>query len=285
MLAAASAATVVPHEPPPITATFIVTSHSVRRDADARLYDASVNGRQRHAVLVPVKAFADAKARLSAVLAPDQRNALARWTADRVVAAAGELPVYVACDDDEVAKWAVDRGAIVLWHPGAGLNGAVSRSVAQLAQEGATHVVVAHGDLPLAHDLAGLIVPGAVTLVPDAHRDGTNVVAVPSELGFAFSYGPNSFQRHLALALASGRSTIVKFEGNYHGDWRGKRHADGERIDDCTTFENTRRLHQIRDTVIRIHDPVGGGSGWGNWQPIIIGDHRRSGLKAADSFW
>ena len=169
-----------------------------------------MNGRQRHAVLVPVKAFADAKARLSAVLAPDQRNALARWTADRVVAAAGELPVYVACDDDEVAKWAVDRGAIVLWHPGAGLNGAVSRSVAQLAQEGATHVVVAHGDLPLAHDLAGLIVPGAVTLVPDAHRDGTNVIAVPSELGFAFSYGPNSFQRHLALALASGRSTIVR---------------------------------------------------------------------------
>ncbi|MBK8308389.1 MAG: hypothetical protein IPL00_15155 [Gammaproteobacteria bacterium] len=84
---------------------------------------------------------------------------------------------------------------------------------------------------------------------------------------------------HLGAGLYFG------FEGNYHGDWRGKRHADGERIDDCTTFENTRRLHQIRDTVIRIHDPVGGGSGWGNWQPIIIGDHRRSGLKAADSFW
>ncbi len=173
-------------------------------------YDASVKGRQSHAVLVPVKAFADAKARLSSVLAPDQRNALARWTADRVVAAAGELPVYVACDDGEVAKWAVDRGAVVLWHPGAGLNGAVLRSVEQLAAEGVTHVVVAHGDLPLAHDLAGLIVPGAITLVPDAHRDGTNVVAVPTDIGFAFSYGASSFERHLALALDSGRRTIVR---------------------------------------------------------------------------
>ena len=169
-----------------------------------------MKGRPSHAVLVPVKAFADAKARLSAVLAPDQRHALARWTADCVVAAAGELPVYVACDDDEVAKWAVDRGAIVLWHPRAGLNGAVTRSVEQLAHQGVRHVVVAHGDLPLAHDLANLIVPDAITLVPDAHRDGTNVLALPTDLAYAFSYGAGSFQRHLALALASGHSTIVR---------------------------------------------------------------------------
>ena len=165
---------------------------------------------QSHAVLVPVKAFAAAKARLSSVLAPDQRKALARWTADRVVAAAGELPVYVACDDDEVAKWAVDRGAVVLWHPGAGLNAAVSRSVAQLSEQGITQVTVAHGDLPRAHSLAALIVPDAITLVPDAHRDGTNVIAVPTRIGFAFSYGAGSFQRHLALAMASGHRVIVR---------------------------------------------------------------------------
>lgn len=161
-------------------------------------------------MLVPVKAFGDAKARLSSVLAPDERKALARWTADRVVAAAGELPVYVACDDDEVAKWAAERGAVVLWHPGAGLNAAVSRSVAQLAEQGITHVTVAHGDLPRAHSLAALIVPDAITLVPDAHRDGTNVIAVPTRLGFAFSYGAGSFQRHLALAIASGQRVIVR---------------------------------------------------------------------------
>jgi len=173
-----------------------------------------VKGRpsQSHAVLVPVKAFADAKARLSTMLAPDQRKAVARWMADQVVAAAGELPVYVACDDDEVAQWAATRGAVVLWHPGAGLNGAVSRSVAQLADQGFTSVAVAHGDLPRAHDLAALILPETITLVPDARRDGTNVVALPTHLDYAFAYGAGSFHRHLALAITSGLPTTVRHD-------------------------------------------------------------------------
>ena len=61
-------------------------------------------------VLLPVKAFGEAKARLAGVLDPAQRARLARWTAERVVAAAGELPVYVVCDDDEVAEWATAHG-------------------------------------------------------------------------------------------------------------------------------------------------------------------------------
>ena len=39
--------------------------------------------------------------------------------------------------------------------------------------------------------------------------------------------------------------------------------VDGERIADCTDAENARRLHQIRDTVVRVTDPVGGGVGVG----------------------
>lgn len=61
-------------------------------------------------------------------------------------------------------------------------------------------------------------------------------------------------------------------------------HVDGERIPDCTTPENARRVHQIRDTVVRISDPVGGGAGWGNWQPIIVGAHPELGLSAETSF-
>ena len=91
-------------------------------------------------VLVPVKAFAAAKARLAAVLSPAQREALARWSADRVVAAAGELPVFIACDDDAVAEWARQRGATVLWHPGVGLNAAVDRSVDDLASAAGAHM-------------------------------------------------------------------------------------------------------------------------------------------------
>jgi 2-phospho-L-lactate guanylyltransferase len=161
-------------------------------------------------VLVPVKAFTDAKARLATVLGNSERERLARWTASRVLAAAGELPTYVACDDEQVADWAVEHGAAVLWHPGVGLNAAVTDSVAELRHAGVTDVIVAHGDLPRAHSLAALSEQGTVTLVPDRHGDGTNVVALPTDLDFQFAYGPGSFQRHLASAIASGHSVRVR---------------------------------------------------------------------------
>src|SRR4026207_2504280 len=82
-------------------------------------------------VLVPVKAFTDAKARLVSVLSSADREALARRVAARVLAAAGELPTYVACDDEQVAAWATEHGATILWHPGVGLNAAVHNSVAE----------------------------------------------------------------------------------------------------------------------------------------------------------
>lgn len=155
-------------------------------------------------VLVPVKAFADAKARLSPVLSPSKREALARWTAERVLAAAGELPVYIACDSASVADWATAHAATVLWHPGVGLNAAVNNSVEELRQQGVEHVVVAHGDLPRATNLAAVIKPGTLTLVPDARDDGTNVASLPTALSFEFEYGAGSFQRHLARAITLG---------------------------------------------------------------------------------
>ena len=161
-------------------------------------------------MLVPVKAFADAKARLAPVLSPAERVALARWSAERVIAAAGEAPVYVACDDDSVAEWAVDHGATVLWHPGVGLNAAVADSVRELRERGVAHVVVAHGDLPRARNLIDVALAGTVTLVPDAARDGTNVLALPTSFDFEFAYGGGSFRRHLAQSIASGHPVAVR---------------------------------------------------------------------------
>ena len=161
-------------------------------------------------VLVPVKAFTDAKARLAAVLDEADRERLARWTSERVLAAAGELPTYVACDNEEVAAWAGQHGATTLWHPGVGLNAAVNNSVAELRDAGVTHVIVAHGDLPRLHSLADLAEPDTLTLVPDRHGDGTNVVGVPTAMPFQFAYGPGSFRRHLDAAVAAGLSVRVR---------------------------------------------------------------------------
>jgi 2-phospho-L-lactate guanylyltransferase len=152
------------------------------------------------AVIVPVKAFADAKNRLADVLGAADRAALARELATRVVHAAGGLDVFVVCDDDEVTTWAKDQGARVLVRPAAGLNDAVSFGVAEVAAEGYDVAIVAHGDLPLAEDLTVALGFDGVTLVPDRHGDGTNVLALPTAAGFEFRYGPGSFVRHLAEA-------------------------------------------------------------------------------------
>ncbi len=156
------------------------------------------------AALVPVKAFADAKRRLRGALSDDERQALVRRMAAQVVRAAAPLPVAVVCDDTEVAAWARDHGALVVWEPGRGLNGAVEAGVARLADMGVRTVVVAHGDLPRARGLASLGDPARVTLVPDRHGDGTNVVALPARCGFRFSYGPGSFARHRAECTRLG---------------------------------------------------------------------------------
>ena len=161
------------------------------------------------AVLIPVKAFAEAKLRLAPALGAAERAALARDMATHVVRSAGLLPVAVVCDDNEVRDWAVSVGAEVVWRPGTGLNGAVRSGVDHLRETGANQVIVAHGDLPLAGSLAPLGEWPGITLLPDRRNDGTNVIALPSDCPFEFSYGRGSFARHLAEAQRLGRSLRV----------------------------------------------------------------------------
>lgn len=161
-------------------------------------------------MLIPVKAFAQAKARLAAVLSADERIELAHWTADRVVAAAGERPVFIACDDDAVATWAERRGATVLWGPGLGLNAAVDGGIRALAGQGIAHVIVAHGDLARPEPLASVARLGIITLVPDHHDDGTNVLSLPTSCELRVAYGAGSFQRHLQRAMTTGLPVEVR---------------------------------------------------------------------------
>lgn len=158
---------------------------------------------------MPVKAFADAKARLAGVLGPTDRARLAEWCAGRVVAAAVGMRVVVACDDEQVAEWARHAGAEVAWCPGTGLDGAVARGLRHLADSGVHHAIVTHSDLPLASGLRDLAVPGVITLVPDTAHDGTNVLSLPVAEAFETAYGRRSFERHLGRAIATGRPVRV----------------------------------------------------------------------------
>jgi len=76
--------------------------------------------------------------------------------------------------------------------------------IAALAVDGFDRVIVAHGDLPRATDLARCADFDGVTLVPDRHGDGTPVAVVPVDVGFRFAYGPGSHARHVAEAQRLG---------------------------------------------------------------------------------
>jgi 2-phospho-L-lactate guanylyltransferase len=167
-------------------------------------------------VVVPVKAFDRAKARLADRLGPAERATLARHLADGVLAASHPLPVTVVCDDDAVAAWARAAGADVAWTPGLGLNGAVDAALAELARAGVRRAVVAHADLPFPDGLPALADAGddEALLVPDRHGDGTNVASVPLGRGFAAAYGAGSFGRHAEQCRRLGLSVrVVDAEG------------------------------------------------------------------------
>jgi hypothetical protein len=80
-----------------------------------------------------------------------------------------------------------------------------------------------------------------------------------------------------------GAGLYFGLDGHHHGEWRGELHLDGERIPDCRPLAVAQRLHQIRDTAVRVSDPVGGGTGPGNCQVIAAGPWPELGL--ADESW
>ncbi len=150
-------------------------------------------------VLIPIRSFDDAKSRLAPALDRDQRRHLAMEMASTVIGAAHDLPVRIVTGDPAVEEWAVERETPVLYLELNGLNVSVTGAVIDAAADGFTRAIVAHADLPRAVDLRVADVDG-VAVVPDRHRDGSNVLTVPTGVGFEFAYGPGSFARHRAEA-------------------------------------------------------------------------------------
>ena len=70
-----------------------------------------------------------------------------------------------------------------------------------------------------------------------------------------------------------GAGLYFGFDGHWHGEWRGRLHVDGEHLADCSDPEVARRVHQHRDCVVRVDDPIGGGTG--------VGEHADAGVRRA----
>lgn len=170
-------------------------------------------------LVIPVRAFDDAKSRLSEVLSARDRRELAAECARRVIGSIPGADVFVVCDDDEVAEFARQLSATAVRVDVAGLNAALTEGIPRIMNERPDQpVIVAHADLPFGERLRDLwseLSPTSTTtsvaIVPDEARDGSNVVVIGSGLvtRWRFLYGAGSFTAHVAQARELGVEPLV----------------------------------------------------------------------------
>jgi 2-phospho-L-lactate guanylyltransferase len=171
--------------------------------------DSTSSGRHGR-IILPVKPFYKAKRRLDQVLSPEDRAGLAEAMLRDVLTTLARSDLItrtvVATNDDVATRLAATAGAGVRPDHESSYNALLAGLARDLDREGVSFVVFLPADLPLLapEDLATLL-PAladspAITLSPDRHGDGTNLLALSPPTLLVPSYGPGSFSRHLALA-------------------------------------------------------------------------------------
>jgi 2-phospho-L-lactate guanylyltransferase len=169
-------------------------------------------------ILVPVKNLADAKQRLSSVLSPDERFALAQAMCEDVLQALAHWqgrPAVAVETSDWYARDLAERYQFdVVADDNSGETSAIEMATVVCRGRGAHSTLVVPADIPLieAAELQKIVdnAPrdGAV-LVPDAAGRGTNAAwRAPGDL-FPLRFGNDSFLPHLAAAKATGLPCVV----------------------------------------------------------------------------
>jgi 2-phospho-L-lactate guanylyltransferase len=172
-------------------------------------------------VVIPAKGFKGAKQRLATVLQPHERIVLARaMLTDTVTAcrrARGLDGVGVVTCDDDAAAVAAALGAEVFWESAAqGHSEAVRVGVQQCLRRGVTSMLTMPGDLPLLtpNDVETMArapqPPVPVVLAPNRDDLGTNALLLSPPDCLPFSFGHDSFQRHLNLAAERHLAVAVR---------------------------------------------------------------------------
>jgi 2-phospho-L-lactate guanylyltransferase len=178
----------------------------------------------RTAAILPVKRFAQAKRRLGASVGDPLRHQLARAMVADVLSALGQTAsierTIVVTREHSVAVAARRQGALVVRDAAEeGQSAAVALGVRRALAEGMERVLCIPGDCPALDpaELEALLRGGngsvrgptevrerMVVVVPDRHGSGTNGLMLTPPDVIAPSFGPDSCQRHRALALAAG---------------------------------------------------------------------------------
>jgi 2-phospho-L-lactate guanylyltransferase len=166
----------------------------------------------RTAAILPVKRFTRAKQRLGASVADPLREDLARAMVGDVLVALSQTTsierMIVVTGEDSVAAASRYLGALVVQDTAEeSQSAAVALGIERALAEGFERVLCVPGDCPALNpaELDSLLGGGAlgVTIVPDRHGTGTNGLLLKPPDAIPPSFGPDSCERHLALARAA----------------------------------------------------------------------------------
>ena len=186
--------------------------------------------------IVPVRSLADGKRRLAGIMEETERAALNERFLIHTIDLAAALPgltILVSLDPAVVAHPAA-ADTVHVADPGRGLNAAIVAGRTHARRQGAERIVVLPSDLPMARpeDVSALVESrSAVAIAPDRRRQGTNGLCLPTDLDFAFKFGPESFMAHVAEAERLGIAPDVienrrlAFDIDTPEDWRDWRES------------------------------------------------------------
>lgn len=178
-------------------------------------------------ILVPVKIVADAKQRLSGILTPEQRVALAQAMCEDVLQTLATwqkrnslaMAVAVVTSDSFASGLAARLNFDVIADANSGETSAIEMATAVCKARGARSTLVVPADIPLIDgaELQQIIdsaPPDGTVLVPDAEGRGTNAaLRSPADL-FPLRFGNDSFLPHQAAARATGLPCVIlRFPG------------------------------------------------------------------------
>lgn len=170
--------------------------------------------------IVPVKPLRRGKSRLSGVLSDDERAALNKklliHTLDTITNLSELEQVLVVSRDPEALAIARFHGARTVLEDGAPhLNIAITRATAVAMMYSAAGVLVLPADLPqmTAEDVRVMVKAASTSpsmaIAPDHHQQGTNALLVRPPGLLKYSFGENSFYRHVSQAQEKGAKVEI----------------------------------------------------------------------------
>ena len=170
--------------------------------------------------IIPVKPLRRGKSRLSGVLTENQRVALNKKLLIHTLSTVTQIPeleqVLVVSRDPEALAIARFHGARTVLEDGAPhLNIALARATAVASMYSAAGVLVLPADLPqiTAEDVRVMVdaskSPTCLVIAPDHRQQGTNAILIKPPGALTYSFGENSFFRHVNQAQIKGIRTEI----------------------------------------------------------------------------